>query len=100
MKAKPFLLALLLLGGCAALTPPDPAEVDRLSETTAAHIARLCAIHGFIKTPAGQLILLGVSGVAPPAILLDRGVDLVCLNPEHFAHDSATLLWLLENLKP
>ena len=83
----------LLLSACTPVQqqPADPDVVAR--------IERICTASGFFKLVNGAVVL-AVPAAAIPIALLNAGVDKVCLDPERFAADAATLKWLAKNLGP
>ena len=83
----------LLLSACTSVQqqPADPDVVAR--------IERICTASGFFKLVNGAVVL-AVPAAAIPIALLNAGVDQVCLDPERFAGDAATLKWLAKNLGP
>lgn len=88
--------ALLLLGACAQ-RPLPPVNNDT-PENVAERITKVCKTFGIIRI-AGGVAIYAIPGAALPITLINRGVDQVCANPEKFAHDAATVAWVIRNAR-
>lgn len=82
-------VGLLLITSCTARQPANPDVVAR--------IERICMSTGLFKLVDGA-IALAVPVASIPIALINAGVDRVCMDPERFASDAATVKWLLKNL--
>lgn len=91
-----FLLAglLFLLAGCVGM-PSAPVPID---PKIASAIGRACADSGLFKVADGTLTVF-VPAAALPVALVNAGVDQVCANPDKFAADASTVVWLIKMLK-
>ena len=86
MKLSALFTTAALLTACVAPQPADPAVVVK--------ITRICMASCFFHVVNGGLALV----YPVPALLLDYGIDQVCMNPERFASDVTTVEWLLKNM--
>lgn len=81
----------LFLASCSAVQrqPADPGVVTRIES--------ICMSTGLFKFVDG-VIALAVPIASVPIALINAGVDQVCMDPERFASDKATVKWLIKNI--
>ncbi len=81
---------LIGLAGCSSITQ-QPADPKVVSE-----IVSVCMRSGYFKIING-VIGLAVPTASLPISLISAGVDQVCMKPEQYASDAATIDWLIKN---
>ena len=91
---KKLMIATLTVGlaGCGVV-PPQPANPQVVSAIVGA-----CTADGVFKAVGGRLVLQALPYVGLADSILAVGVDRVCSDPERYATDASTALWVTRNL--
>lgn len=88
--------SLVLLAACSGqlgLAPSQPADPAVVSKIIAA-----CTADGVFKSVGGRLVLGALPYAGQADAIIAIGVDKVCAEPERFASDAATAIWVGKNL--